>query len=72
MATHKNIATVTFMVTYGMFMAEALIHYNMGIHKAENKKGFVLPPTKDFVKLAVVVGMFSILNGMVVKEISKN
>ena len=71
MATHKNVATVTFLVTYGMFMTEALLHYNMGVHKDNDEKSFVLPPKKDFIKLGVMVGLFSILNGIVVKEIAK-
>jgi hypothetical protein len=72
MANHKKIAAVTFGVTYAMFMTEALIHYNMGVHKDKSQQGFVLPPKKDFVKLGVVVGLFSILNGIVVNEIIKN
>jgi hypothetical protein len=67
----KNIATVTFLATYGIFMTEALVHYNMGVHKESSEKGFVFPPTKDFIKLGMVVGLFSIINGMVVKEIVK-
>ena len=57
--------------TFGLFMAEAVIHYNMGVHKADGKKGFVLPPAKDFIKLAAIVGVFSIVNGVIVGKLSK-
>jgi hypothetical protein len=71
MAIHKNIATITFVATYTMFMAEAVLHYNLGIHKKTNDKKFVMPPKKDFLKLAAITGVFSILNGFVINELMK-
>ena len=59
-------------VTFGLFFGEALLHYNLGVHKdpLEGKK-FVLPPTKDIAKLAGIVLAFSALNGIIINQISK-
>ena len=67
----KNIATITFLATYTMFMVEAVMHYNMGVHKDSSEKGFVMPPKKDLMKLAAITGVFSKLNGLVISEITK-
>ena len=59
-------------VTFGIFMSEAIIHYNLGIKKDPNEtRKFVLPPTNDFLKLAGVVAVFSVLNGVIINQISK-
>jgi hypothetical protein len=71
MLNNKNIGSVTFAVTFSMFMVEAIMHFNMGVHKDSDEKDFVLPPRKDLIKLAVITGAFSILNGLVVNELSK-
>lgn len=71
MLNSKNIGSVTFAVTFSMFMVEAIMHYNMGVHKNSDEKDFVLPPRKDLIKLALITGTFSILNGLVVNELSK-
>ena len=65
--------TTVMLVTFGLFMSEALLHYNLGAHKdpSETKK-FVLPPANDFVKLAVIVGVFSVLNGVIISQITKS
>lgn len=65
------------LTTFGLFMVEAIIHYNQGkndcdCNKSEkDKKGF-LPPTKSLIKLGLIVGAFSIVNGLVIKEIRGN
>jgi hypothetical protein len=71
MATHKDVAKITFLVTYTMFMTEAVFHYNLGVHKNSSEKKFVMPPKKDFIKLALITGLFSLLNGVVVNQIMK-
>ena len=71
MLSRENIGATTFAVTFAMFMAEAIMHYNMGVHKDSDEKDFVLPPRKDLIKLALLTGLFSVLNGVVVKELSK-
>lgn len=56
------------LITFGVFMTEAIIHYNFGSHKHTEKNEFKLPPTKDLIKIAGVVGAFSILNGIIIKK----
>ena len=66
--TLKNKIVLT---TFSLFMVEAIFHYNQGKKDTEQdlqKKGF-LPPTKSLVKLALIVGAFSVINGIVVDEI---
>tara|TARA_R110000764_G_scaffold542_6_gene2080 strand:- start:8349 stop:8555 length:207 start_codon:yes stop_codon:yes gene_type:complete len=63
--TDKIILASTFVI----FMAEAIIHYNIG--KNENKKfKVVIPPTNSLLKMAVIVGAFSILNQVVIKKLT--
>jgi len=59
------------LVTFGLFMTEAIMHYNLG--KKDNqtiqvqKKGF-LPPTKSLIKIGIIVGAFSILNAVILDD----
>ena len=61
------------LITFALFMTEAIIHYNLGKNYTkstltkEDKKW--IPPPKILIKLGVVVGVFSILNGIVIKNI---
>ncbi len=59
-------------VTFGVFMTEAIIHYNFGAHKHTNDKKFKLPPTKDLLKIGGIVLVFSILNGYIVSKMTNN
>ncbi len=59
-------------VTFGVFMAEALIHYNMGMAKAEGGFKLRMPPAKDLAKIAAVTGAFSLLSGFIVKSLPAN
>ncbi len=59
-------------VTFGVFMAEALIHYNMGMAKAEGEFKLRLPPPKELAKIAAVTGAFSLLSGYLIKSLPKN
>tara|TARA_R110002110_G_scaffold100922_16_gene256856 strand:+ start:2172 stop:2378 length:207 start_codon:yes stop_codon:yes gene_type:complete len=66
--TLKNKIVLT---TFSLFMIEAIFHYNQGKKDTEQDKqtkGF-LPPTKSLVRLGIIVGVFSILNGVIVEEI---
>ena len=59
------------LVTFGLFMTEAIMHYNMG--KKENqtetiRKGF-LPPTKSLIKIGGIVLAFSILNSIIIDKV---
>ena len=56
-------------ITFGVFMTEALIHYNMG--KAGSDGGFKLrlPPAKELAKIAAVTGTFSIVSGVLINSL---
>jgi len=59
------------LTTFSLFMVEAIVHYNQGKNDTQKKKevkGF-LPPTKSLLKIALVVGAFSIVNGMIVEKL---
>lgn len=62
-------------VTFGVFMAEALIHYNMGRAREEGKNGershFELPPAKEMAKIAAVTGTFSVISGALIGALNK-
>ena len=68
MKTSKTVGLVTF----GVFMTEALIHYNMGSCKS-NGEGFhfSLPPFKEFAKIGLVVGAFSLVNAYIIESLTK-
>jgi hypothetical protein len=59
-------------ITFGVFMTEALIHYNMGMSKVEGRFRLRLPPPKELAKIAAVTGAFSILSGVLIKAVPKN
>ena len=59
-------------ITFGVFMTEALIHYNMGMSKAEGSFKLRLPPPAELAKIAAVTGAFSILTGIIVKQLPKD
>lgn len=63
-------------ITFGVFMAEALIHYNMGRAREEKIKGerthFELPPAKELAKIAAVTGTFSLVSGVIIGSLNKN
>ena len=59
------------LTTFALFMTEAILHYNMGKKDEEKnkaKKGF-LPPTKSLIRIGGLVLAFSIVNGIILKEI---
>jgi formate hydrogenlyase subunit 3/multisubunit Na+/H+ antiporter MnhD subunit len=58
------------LTTFGLFMFEAIIHYNTGKNDCDKtqKKSF-LPPTKTLIKLGLVVGAFSVINGVIIKNL---
>jgi len=55
----KKITIITFVV----FMVEAILHYNQGA----NSSG--LPPKDQFIKLAVIVLVFSFINSAIIKSV---
>jgi hypothetical protein len=58
------------LITFGVFMTEAIIHYNVGIHKNSEDKKFVFPPTSDLIKLGAIVGIFSLINGVLIDKLT--
>ena len=64
-----NKQTKIALITFSVFMTEAIVHYNIGSHRHTKDKKFKLPPTNDLIKLGGVVGLFSLINGVVIKTI---
>jgi hypothetical protein len=58
-------------ITFGVFMAEALIHYNMGTAKAAGQFRLRLPPPRELAKIAAVTGTFSVISGVLVDTLAK-
>lgn len=58
-------------VTFGVFMTEAIIHYNMGKADGEGRFKLQLPPPKEMAKIAVVTGVFSLLSGAAIGSLEK-
>ncbi len=56
-------------ITFGVFMTEAIIHYNMGKADGEKNHKFQLPPPKELVKIAAVTGAFAITSGVLVSAL---
>jgi len=59
------------LVTFGLFMTEAIIHYNMGKKEVKTdlkENASFLPDTKNLIKIAVIVGAFSYLNGVILSK----
>ena len=56
--------------TFAIFMTEAVIHYNIGKNEDKDFK-FKMPPKNSLLKMAMIVGAFSLLNSIVIKQLSK-
>lgn len=59
-------------ITFGVFMTEALIHYNLGMAKAEGEFRLRLPPPEELAKIAAVTAAFSILSGLLIRSLPKD
>ena len=59
-------------VTFGVFMAEAIIHYNMGRADADGKFRLQLPPPKELAKIALVTGAFSLTSGLIIGNLERH
>ena len=72
-----NTKTTVTLVTFGLFMTEAILHYNLGAKKTLEKveKGkkykYHIPPTPQLLELALFVGLFSVANGYIIDAIQK-
>jgi len=58
-------------VTFGVFMTEAIIHYNMGVSKANGQFRLRLPPPQELAKIAAVTGVFSIASGVLIRNLEQ-
>jgi hypothetical protein len=58
-----------FLITSGVFIAEALIHYNLGKNGDDEKFKFKIPPFDESWKLISVVITFSFINSLFIKNI---
>ena len=63
---------ITTGITFGVFMTEALIHYNMGAAKAEGEFKLQLPPPKELAKIAAVTGAFAIASGLLISSVARD
>jgi len=75
----KNLGLIVGGTTFVLFMTEAIIHFNMGKNHTKELEGevtnpnnFKLPDSKELVKLALIVGILSIMNGVIVNEVKKS
>jgi hypothetical protein len=58
-------------ITFGVFMTEAIIHYNMGMAKSDGKFRLRLPPAKELAKIAAVTGAFSLVSGVLINTVER-
>jgi hypothetical protein len=58
-------------ITFGVFMTEALIHYNMGQAKTRGGFKLTMPPPNELAKIAAVTLTFSVATGLLVKALPK-
>ena len=66
-----NKTTKITLITFGLFMTEAILHYNLGSKEKpapETKKGF-LPPTNSLIKIGAIVAVFSVINSIATNSI---
>jgi len=56
------------LITAVVFLTEAIIHYNIGVNKGKETFKFELPPTKEFVRVAGVVLVFSIISTKLIQH----
>ena len=72
----KNLGFVVGATTFALFMTEAVIHFNMGQnykkHKEGQRKIFELPDKDELIKLSLIVGAFSVLNGYIVNKVKES
>ncbi len=59
-------------VTFGVFMAEALVHYNTGIATVTKQPfKFNIPPTDELVKLGLIVGVATTVTTSIIAYLRK-
>lgn len=53
--------------TFCVFLVEALFHYNIGVNGHSKQYHIVIPKLGHFLEIALVVAIFSIINGFVIR-----
>lgn len=59
-------------ITFGVFMAEAIIHYNLGRTQEGEDFRMSLPPPKELAKIAAVTGAFSVASGVLIDVLQRH
>ncbi len=59
------------LVTFALFSAEAYAHYVVAKNEGKEKFKFYMPTLNTTLKNIGVVGIFSILNGILVEQVKK-
>ena len=55
-------SVIVFLTTFSLFISEAIIHYNLG----NPEKKFVWPTGKEILEIVGIVGIFSLINAVLV------
>ncbi len=58
-------------ITFGVFMTEAIIHYNMGKANGDENFRLSLPPPRELAKIAAVTGAFSLASGLMIDSLRR-
>ncbi|MGB5539495.1 MAG: hypothetical protein WBO37_05360 [Gammaproteobacteria bacterium] len=58
-------------ITFGVFMTEALIHYNLGMARKEGEFRLRLPPPGELAKIAAVTGTFSLISTVLLSTLER-
>lgn len=55
------------LITFAVFMVEAIIHYNLGAKSENPQQHLGLPKSKDLMRLAIIVSVFALINAKLIK-----
>ena len=58
-------------ITFGVFMTEAIIHYNMGKTREGEPFKLQLQPPRELVKIAAVTGAFALTSGILIGAVQR-
>jgi hypothetical protein len=65
-------STMIGLVTFGVFMTEALVHYNTGIASAKGTPWkFGIPNTNELLKLGAIVGVATLTTTFIIDQLRK-
>lgn len=59
-------------VTFTIFMAEAIVHYNVGAKTENPAHKFSIPPLKRMLNMALIIGTASLLSSLIIGALIKN